>query len=209
MGIGYGKRSCKFTRRSVVQSIDEINNFIPPYPGWNYVEVDNHPLDSPYSFNYTGKWLLFVPNSDFVEIFRRLAKLTSAMKLTRTFKASGLNEDNKDHVFCVYCNSNDITFVRTIAETLDKEGYIEKYGYKYRNGSKAIFFKTDETTHYKSSAMGMSLTLFRFNTKKEFFVKVFNEKLPEWKLVDKNEKDVKIIDNFRSYLNSLYLQDDD
>ena len=203
------KNPVKFTERSVVQGIDEIENVIPPYPGWNFVEVMGHPLDSPYSHQYTGKWLLFTPNSDFITVFRRLAKLTSELKLTGTYKASGRNEDNRDHVFCIYCNSTDIPFVRTIAETLNQEGYIEKYGYKYRDGSKAIYFKTDEATHYESPSLGKSLTLFRYNTRMELSVKEFNENGPEWKLLGESEKDPSVIVNFRWYLESLQFPVDD
>ena len=204
-----GKIHVKFTELSVVQSIDEIDRFIPPNPGWNYVQVAGHPLDSPYSPEYTGKWLLFVPNSDFIAVFRRLAELTAEMKFTGTFKASGHSENEGDHVFCIYCNSADIPFVRTIAETLNNEGYIEKYGYKYRDGSKAIYFKTDEATHYESRSLGKSLTLFRYNTRKELSVKEFNQNGPEWKLLSKHENDSTVLENFRSYLNSLSFPDDD
>ena len=197
------KTPVKFSEHSVVQRIDEIENFIPPNPGWNYVDVLDHPCDSHYSHQYTGKWLLFTPNSDFIAVFRRLAKLTAEMKLTGTFKASGANENNRDHVFCIYCNSVDIPFVRTIAETLNQEGLIENYGYKYRDGSKAIYFKTDEATHYESQSRGKSLTLFRYNTRKELSVKEFNKNGPEWKLLDKNDNDSSVLENFRWYLESL------
>ena len=201
--------SVKFTELSVVQRTDEIDRIIPPHLGWNYVDLAHHPLDSPYSDEYTGKWLLFVPNSDFIKVFRRLAQLTAEMKLTRTFKASGSENDGKKHVFCIYCNSANIPFVRTIAETLNNERYIDKYGYKYRDGSKAIYFKTDEATHYESRSLGKSLTLFRYNTRKELSVKEFNQNGPEWKLLSKHENDSTVLENFRSYLNSLSFPDDD
>jgi hypothetical protein len=204
-----GKIHVKFNGRSVVQDVDEIDSFIPPNPGWNYVEVQDHPLDTPYSHEYTGKWLLFVPDSDFITVFRRLAKLTAGLELTRSFKAAGLSEKDGNHVFCVYCNSADIPFVRKIAETLDNEGYLEKYGYKYRDGSKAVYFKTEEATHYESRSRGMSLTLFRYNTRKELSVKEFNKNGPEWKPLDKHENDSTIIDNFRSYLDYLSFSEDD
>ena len=198
----------KFTGLSVVQSIDEIDNFIPQNPEWNYVQVVDHPLDSSYYPEFTGKWLLFVPDSDFIAVFRRLAKLTAEMKLTGSFKAAGRSNEEGSHVFCVYCNSADIPFVRTIAETLDNEGYIEKYGFEYRDGSKAIFFKTDEATHYENRSLGKSLTLFRYNRRKELSVKEFNQNVPHWKLLDKRENDPSVLDNFRYYLISLSLPDD-
>lgn len=201
--------SVKFTELSVVQRTDEIDRIIPPHLGWNYVDLAHHPLDSPYSDEYTGKWLLFVPNSDFIKVFRRLAQLTAEMKLTRRFKASGSENDGKEHVFCIYCNSANIPFVRTIADTLNNERYIDKYGYKYRDGSKAIFFKTDEATHYKSSSLGESLTLFKYTTGKELFVKEFNTNGPKWKFLDKSNNDPAVLDNFRSYLESLSFTDDE
>lgn len=203
------KTSVIFTGRSVVKRIDEIDNVLPSNPGWNYVDLFEHPLDLPYSSKYTGKWLLFIPNKDFIKVFRHLAKLSSEMKLTRTFKAAGGDEDGKEHVFCIYCNSTNIPFIRTIAETLNCEGYIEKYGYKYRDGSKAIFFKTDEATHYKSHSAGESLTLFRYNTKGELFVKEFNSNRPEWKLLEKSDTDPSVISNFHLYLESLNIPEDE
>lgn len=45
-----------FSSRSLVQNTEEIESLIPPNPGWNFVEVLNHPLDK--FTELTGNWPL-------------------------------------------------------------------------------------------------------------------------------------------------------
>jgi|SRR3989344_6169666 len=193
-----------FEEDSVVQHDTDIDAFVPPHPGWNYVSITNHPKDKYiYERDVCGKWLIFVPTEEFVWAFRELAKLAKSLRLTHSFKASGRPAENGEHVFCVYCgNSSKTSFVRQIADTLTDEGFLDKYGFQYRNGTKALFYKTDTATHYKSQARGMSLTLYRFTDKKELFVKEFNDGTPNWRLVTSDENP-SIMDSFNMHLSSL------
>jgi len=188
---------------SIIQANTDIDLVVPSDPVWNYVSFSNHPEIKEKNYNNYGKWLLFVPDEIFVETFRELAKLAASMQLTGSFKASGGNDDGKAHVFCIYCPDYwNIPFVRKIADTLLKHGFIERFGYKYRDGTKAIYFKTDETTYYKSRALGEHLTLFRYTDKGELFVKEFDEnENPSWKLVTTDDSDV--VKNFNAHLMGL------
>lgn len=201
----------KFDSDSVIQEDTDIGTFIPPNPGWNYVTILNHPIDKDPYHNITegahiikyGKWLLFVPNKDFLKVFRKVAKLTKKFKLTLCFKASGSRDEKGEHVFCIYCGDyTNISFVRKIANVLVDEGFLEMHGYQYRDGTKALFFKTDEATHHQSKSAGQSLTLYKINNKKELFVKEFNNGKPSWKLVIKDD-DPTIVKNFEFYLDTL------
>ena len=199
----------RWEEHPVIQSDTDIDNFIPPDPIWNYVAFSNHPSIKKKDFNNNGKWLLFVPDKVFVETFRELAKLAAGMCLTDSFKASGNGDGRKEHVFCIYCpNYLDISFVRKIADVLLQHGFIERFGYQYRDGTKAIFFKTDETTDYKSRALGEHLTLFRYTNKGELHVKEFDENGNySWKLVTSNDPNV--VNNFSGYLASLVFSGED
>lgn len=196
-----------FGEDSVIQKNTDIDNFIPPNPGWNYIRILNHPFSKvDYHSNYYGKWLLFVPNMEFISVFRQIAKLAVQMKLTASLKASGTPERN-EHVFCIYCeNYKDISFVRKIADVLLSEGLLMRYGYQYGDGTKALFFKTDAATHYKSRAIGQSLTLFKFTDRKELYVKEFHSGNPSWKLV-MNDTDSNITYSFEQHLIDLEIKD--
>lgn len=195
-----------FDEHSVINENTDLESFIPPNPGWNYVSLKKHPEDF-YVNSYCGKWLLFVPTNEFVETFRELAKLAKEFKLTHAFKASGRPE-NGTHVFCIYCgNYKEIEFVGKIAKTLLEEGFVDRFGYKYRSGSKAIFFKTDETTHYKSDSKGESLSLFKFHDDYSFFVKKFFNGKPSWEQI--TSLDSEIVDSFEEHLSFLSMGDID
>ena len=193
-----------FDSYSEVQDNTNIDFFIPPNPGWNYVRLISHPEDNNKKYEYNcGKWLLFVPESEFNNVFRTLAKLVKEYKLTSCFKASGEPDQKGLHVFCIYCTDcSNISFVRKIAELLNSLGYVKLYGYKYQNGISAIFFKTDSATEYMSHSRGKSLTLFKYEENKQLYVKEFNGFKPSWKLVI-GDTDKKIIENFQDYLDTL------
>jgi len=207
-------RNAQFDEDSVIQKNTDLDSFVPPYPGWNYVRVLNNPEDKdpylyikecPNTIN-VGKWLLFTPNKDFVKVFRKAAKLAKDFKLTHCFKASGRPSENGEHVFCIYCGDyKNISFVRQIGNTLIDEGLLMEYGYKYRDGTKALFFKTDATTHYKSEARGESLTLFKIDNNRHLYIKEFNIGRPSWKLVEK-DNDSSIVENFESHLMDLEME---
>jgi len=206
-----------FDEDSVIQNSTNIEKFIPPYPGWNYVKVLNHPED-PDPFhnikegvykNNVGKWLLFIPNQDFFEVFRQIAKLAKQFKLTHCFKASGEPTEKGEHVFCIYCGDyTKIAFVRKIGNVLINEGLLDKYGWTYRNGGKALFFKTDSATEYMSISRGKSLTLFKINNDKELYVKEFTDGKPSWKLIT-NDDDSNIVNSFEMHLTTLSMEDID
>ena len=80
-----------------------------------------------------------------------------------------------------------------------------EYGYRYRDDTKALFFKTDATTHYKSEARGESLTLFKIDNNRHLYVKEFNNGRPSWKLVE-NDNDPNIVENFESHLMDLEME---
>ena len=150
--------------------------------------------------------LLFVKDEDFYDVFRDLAKLTKDYELTHCFKASGSANQEGLHVFCIYCSDcSDISFVRKMGWKLNERNYIKKYGYKYQGGDSAIYFKTDEATHYKSESRGSSITLFRYMDDSSLYVKEFHDKKPSWKLVTDNDPNV--IDNFQDYLGILEMED--
>ena len=199
-----------FDSDSVIDENTNIDYFIPPNQGWNYIRLLDHPED--YFENKRndtcGKWLIFVPDNDFINVFRKLAKLTKELQLTSCFKASGKKDDRGLHVFCVYCmNYRNIKFIRKIAEVLLKEGFLIKYGYKYKNDNTyALFFKTDETTHYKSKASGEHLTLFRYTNINQLFVKEFINDKPNWKLVEYDEEKG-LTENFEMHLDILSMND--
>ena len=154
-----------------------------------------------WGFEYTsGKWMLFIPNTDFIEVFRKVAKLTINLELTNSFKANGGTE--KEHVFCIYCkNYKEIKFVRKIAMKLWKEGFIDKYGVKYKDGTRAIFFKPDEATdRWLYSDTGDSGTLYKFtNDGKLFFKEYDHDYKPHWTLVE-DDNNVEILDNYETYI---------
>lgn len=189
---------------SVIQTDTEVESFVPPYLGWNDVKILNHLEDPDESYTgLCGKWMLFVLHQDFINVFREIAGLTKEMKLTHHFKAFGVPNERKKHVFCIYCSDySNISFVRKIANVLLSEGLLAKYGYPYKDGTKALFFKTNSATEHKSRSIGQFLTLFKFTDKKELFVKEFQNKKPKWKLVT-NDKDSSIISNFEMYLATL------
>ena len=200
-----------FDSDSVIDEKTNIDQFIPPYPGWNYVRLLQHPEDRfnyQYNIDTCGKWLVFVPAQEFVEVFRKLCKLAKEFKLTHCFKASGEPGKGDMHVFCIYCSDyHNFSFVRKIGNTLLTEGILDKYGYKYRDGTRALFFKTDNTTHYKSNAFGESLTLFRFTNKRELYIKEFFDNKPGWKIViDDNQRD--LTENFEMHLETLEIGDE-
>ena len=199
----------RWTESSVIQAGTDFENFIPPDPGWNYVSLSNHPEITRVNLHSVGKWLLFVPDDVFVDTFRELAKLAAEMRLTDEFKASGDTDERKTHVFCIYCPDYwNVSFVRKIAEVLLKHGFIERFGYRYKDGTKAIFFKTDDTTRYKSHALGEHLTLFKYTDKGELHVKEFDEGGGYfWKLVTTNNPDV--VKNFGDHLASLIYSGED
>jgi hypothetical protein len=188
---------------SVIQENTDIDSFIPPNPGWNHISLSNHPQCKDTSSGYNGKWLIFVPNDAFIDVFREIAKMATKMELTGSLKASGSAENGREHVFCIYCpDYRKIAFVRKIAQTLKAYGFIERFGYRYSDKSKAIFFKTDNATHYKSRAAGEALTLFRFTENKELSVKEFDERRnPSWRLLVGN--DSKVVKNFETHLHYL------
>ena len=193
-----------FNETSVIDEKTDIPSFIPPNRGWNYVSLREHPNDTHIRGN-CGKWLLFVPPEDFIDTFRLLSTLAKEFELTHCFKASGAPERGT-HVFCIYCgNYKDIAFVKKTARLLLEIGLLKKFGYKYSGGSSAIFFKTDETTHYSSDARGQSLTLFKFHEEGQLFVKKFIRESPKWELV--NSFDSKITENFEDYLDYLQVKD--
>lgn len=198
-----------FDSDSVVKESTNIDVFIPPNPGWNFVRLLHHPEDnSEYHPAYCGKWLLFVPDEDFVSVFRTLAKLTRDYNLTQCFKASGRPDNKNLHVFCIYClDCKDFPFVKKIANKLNNLGFIKKYGYTYRGGQSAIFFKTDGATHYKSRSRGSSLTLFRYMEDDKLYVKRFNQGIPSWVLVKKNE--AWLVEEFIMNLQCMGLEDYD
>ena len=197
-----------FNPDSVIQYNTNIDRFAPPYAGWNYVRILNHPEDpNEYNMGRCGKWLLFVPNKDFIDVFRKIAKLAKELKLTHCFKASGSPSEKGEHVFCIYCSDcSNISFVRKIANVLLINGFLDRYGYQYRDGTKALYFKTDSATEYKSESRGQSLTLFRFTDKKELFVKEFYDGKPSWKLIT-NDADSSVIENFEIYLTTLEMNE--
>ncbi|MFA5888086.1 MAG: hypothetical protein WC852_05245 [Candidatus Nanoarchaeia archaeon] len=199
-----------FGSDSVVQSDTNIDQFVPPNRGWNFVRILNHPEDSgDYIRDKCGKWLLFVPNKDFIDLFRKLAKLTKELKLTHCFKASGSPSERGEHVFCIYCSDcSNISFVRKIANVLLSNGLLDEYGYRYWDGIKALFFKTDSATDYKSQSMGESLTLFKFTNKNELFVKKFDNMKPRWELIV-NDNDSSIIENFEEHLILLEMSEEE
>ncbi len=190
-------------RDSVIDEETDLDSFVPPHIGWNYVRLLRHPEDNKeYSHYYCGKWLLFVPDSDFISVFRTLAKLTKDFNLTHCFKASGSSERGS-HVFCIYClDCTDIVFIRKIAVLLKALGFLDKYGYRYKGGMSAIFFKTDEATHYKSKSLGSSITLYRYTSKDELSIKEFVNMKPRWKNVE-NQNVVKEVDKFYDHLTIL------
>jgi len=193
-----------FGEDSVINGKTDLERFIPPNPGWNYVRISNHPEDC-FVQGLCGKWLLFTPKNHYVETFRKLSKLMIENKLTHCFKASG-SEENGFHVFCIYCgNYQNIKFVKKIAKVLLDEGLINNFGYLYKNGVKAIYFKTDNATHYKSRSKGQSLTLFKFEDTGSFFVKRFEGSKPLWESV--NSLDPNITENFEDHLDSLEMED--
>jgi len=191
------KPKVKWADDSVVQADTDLDTFIPPHQGWNYVTIENY-LDWGDSYE-SGKWLLFVPDKQFVDAFRHLARLAGELKLGHSFKAMGRTE--KDHPFCLYCPSyRDVPFIRKVAECLLKEGFIDSFGYLDRDGIRNIYFKPDEATSYKSRGVGESLTIFRFNNRNELYIKQFDEDFkPSWKFVDSKLGD----DAFSSY--EIYL----
>lgn len=196
----------RFDYDSVIDESTDLGTFIPPNPGWNYVRLLSHPEDNrEYSSFYCGKWLLFVKNEEFLDVFRKLAGLTKEYELTHCFKTLG-NPDQKGlHVFCIYCSDcSDIAFVRKIGKKLNDLGYIKKYGYNYWGGNSAIYFKTDEATHYKSQSKGSSITLFRYMDDDSLYVKEFHDEKPAWVMVKSNNPH--IIDNFQTYLQILETQ---
>ena len=198
-----------FDSSSVINNKTDIDNFIPPNPGWNYVRIKNNPEDPDKHTGFCGKWLLFIPNREFISVFRKIAKLAKELKLTHCFKASGSPGRGGEHVFCIYCSDyRQIYFVRKIAETLLSGKFLEKYSYTYKDGTKAIYFKTDNATHYKSNARGLSLTLFKFTNQKELFVKEFHDGKPTWKLVT-NDNNQRIADNFENHLMMLEINETD
>lgn len=207
-------KTAQFDEDSVIQKNTNIDKFVPPYPGWNYVRILNHPEDNdPYFYIQdgvgkmnSGKWLLFTPNKDFVNVFRKIAKLAKEFKLTHCFKASGEPSENGEHVFCIYSgNYRNLSFVRKIGNELIDGGFLMEYGYQYRDGTKALYFKTDDATHYKSQARGESLTLFKIDNSRNLYVKEFNNGKPSWKLVE-NDNDLSIVDNFEFHLMSLGME---
>ena len=192
---------------SIVQANTDIDRVMPSDPVWNYVSLSNHPECKEVEDNDGGKWLLFVPDEIFVQTFRELAKMAANFELTYSFKASG--EEGSKHVFCIYCQDyRNIRFIRKVAETLLNRGFVERFGYQYRDGTKAIFFKSNETTHYKSNALGEHLTLFRYNDKKELHVKEFNDDDQfSWRLVV--DEDPTVVDNFENHQLVLTFKEDD
>jgi hypothetical protein len=192
-----------FDSDSVIQEDTDIDSFRPPYPGWNYVRLLYHPDDNlEYNEAYCGKWLLFVPDEEFLQVFRSLCKLVKDFNLTHCFKASGTPDEKGLHVFCVYCSDcRDFKFVKKIAKQFNDLGFLKKYGYTYRDGHSAIYFKTDGATHYKSMSRGSSITLFRYMDDNKLYIKKFEYSKPSWILVD--DSNPELVDEFIMSLHDM------
>ena len=65
-----------------------------------------------------------------------------------------------------------------------------------------IFFKTDQTTHFRSRARGLSLTLFRFSDGRNLWVKEFHNEKTKWVFV-RNDREESITQNFEFHLEML------
>ena len=198
-----------FNEHSVIQTVKQLDTFIPPNNGWNYVMVENDLNDKSgeRSFAFedtTGKWMLFIPDADFIKVFRGVARLAANLELTNSFKASGGRE--KSHVFCIYCrNFKNIKFVRKIAKIIMDSGFIDNYGVKYKDGTRAIFFKPDDATRGNFySESGNSMTLYKFTNKAELFFKEFDQDYnPHWSLVE-DDNNLEVLDNYEIYFDYKY-----
>ncbi len=192
---------------SVIQEDTNIDSFIPPHPEWNYVSLSNHPECKNTSDEKNGKWLIFVSDEVFIETFREVARMAKEMKLTDSFKARGSDIEGNEHVFCIYCpDYTNISFVKKIGKVLLEHKFIDRFGYKYKDGTKALFFKTDEATRFMSKSLGKSLTLFKYTDRDEFFVKEFDKYgKAMWELA--NSDNPQIVENFEAYLFSLGTED--
>lgn len=74
-------KNAQFDEDSVIQKNTDIDNFVPPYPGWNYVRVLNHPEDKdPYMYIKEGPNTINVGNGCFLPLIRILSKYSGKLR---------------------------------------------------------------------------------------------------------------------------------
>lgn len=163
-----------------------------PY-GEDYFE-NTKTLEGRFKNEFVGKWIFFVPEEDVESVEDRIEELFQECKLGFSYKIEPPQGKHSGYItlVCLYLrNYKEMAHVIAVAEVLLSEGFIEKYGVRHKDESRAIYFKPNIATDIASVGKGKNLTLYKYTTNHELFVKARVNGKMDWKKVEGevNEED--------------------